>query len=352
MAMALSQLRILMVEDSEDDMLVTLDVLKLNSYQPLCKRVETAANMKAALLECWDIVICDYILPGFGAIAALKLLQATAQDIPFIIVSGVIDEQIAVDTLKAGAHDFVLKSRMSRLVPAIERELREAKIRQQYQLAQAALKQNEARYRSLTLATSQAVWTANPQGQIVEDIPSWRALTGQTEAEVKGWGWLEALHPEDRERTAKIWTQAVTTKSLYQVEYRMKVVGGTYRYFAVRGVPIIDDCGEIREWVGTNTDISEVKQQEQKIRAQAALLNIATDAIVVINKGQKILFWNKGAEKLYQWQAKEVLGNLVSELLYKEPSPLQQAFDKVVAAGEWQGELNQINKEGKKVIAI
>ncbi len=75
------------------------------------------------------------------------------------------------------------------------------------------MKQNEARYRSLAIATSQAVWTTDPLGQVVEDIPYWRALTGQSEAAVKGWGWLEALHPKDRERTAEIWTKAVRTGS-------------------------------------------------------------------------------------------------------------------------------------------
>lgn len=338
-----------MVEDSEDDVLVTLDVLQSNNYQPVFKRVDTAADMKAALPECWDIIICDYVLPGFGAIEALRLLHATGQDTPFIIVSGVVDEQIAVDTLKAGAQDFVLKSRMSRLVPAIERELREVKIRQNYRAAEAALKQNEARYRSLTVATSQAVWTANAQGQIVDDIPSWRALTGQSEAAVKGWGWLEALHPEDRERTAKIWTQAVNTKSLYQIEYRLRVADGTYRYFAVRGVPVMDDKGEIQEWVGTNTDISDRLFAEQKIRAQAALLDVATDAIIVMAKSQVIVFWNKGAEALYQWRGPEAIGKQAG-VLYKDASQLTQAFDTVMAVGQWEGELHQVNKQGKKII--
>jgi PAS domain S-box-containing protein len=348
--MALSQLRILIVEDSEDDTLVMLDVLRANSYQPIFERVDTAVDMKTALQECWDIVICDYLMPGFSGISALKLLQSTGQDIPFVIVSGILDEQIAVDALKAGAHDFVLKSRMTRLVPAIERELREVKIRQHYRAVEAALKQNEARYRSLTLATSQAVWIASAEGQVIEDIPSWRSLTGQSEADVKGWGWLDAVHPEDRARTAKNWTEAIRTKSFYQIEYRMRVADGNYRDFAVRGVPIIDDNGAIREWVGTNTDISEVKQQERKIRAQAALLDVATDAIVVMGKLQTILFWNKGAEVLYQWQGQEVIGKQAGEVLYKDVSQLAQALDTTIAVGEWQGELNQIGKHGKKII--
>ena len=129
----------------------------------------------------------------------------------------------------------------------------------------------------------------------------------------------------------------------------MRIADGTYRNFLVRGVPIIDDNGAIREWVGTNTDISEVKKQEQKIRAQAALLDVATDAIVVIGKSQAILFWNEGAEVLYQWQGEEVIGKQAGELLYKDVSQIAQALDTTIAVGEWQGELNQISKQGTKI---
>lgn len=104
--------------------------------------------------------------------AALALLQKKGQDIPFIIMSGTIVEETAVTALKAGAHDFVLKSRMARLIPAIEREIREAEIRRKHKQAEAVLRQSEARHRSLVIATSQAVWITNAQGQVVEDIPS------------------------------------------------------------------------------------------------------------------------------------------------------------------------------------
>ncbi len=130
-------LHVLMVEDSEDDALVLLYTLRNEGYEPIFERVETAIAMDAALKKTWDIIICDYKMPGFGAIAALELLQAKGQDIPFIIVSGTIDEETAVTAMKAGAHDFVLKDRMARLIPAIEREIREAGIRRKHAQAEA-----------------------------------------------------------------------------------------------------------------------------------------------------------------------------------------------------------------------
>ncbi|WP_373534012.1 PAS domain S-box protein [Microcoleus sp.] len=127
--------------------------------------------------------------------------------------------------------------------------------------AENAIKQSEERYRSLILATSQIVWTADVEGRC-PDMPSWRAYTGQTEAEVVGFGWLDAIHPDDRERTNQVWMEAVQTRSLYDVEYRIRGADGNYRYFQARGVPILNEDGSIREWVGTCSDIHDRKQAE------------------------------------------------------------------------------------------
>ncbi|MEG4530598.1 PAS domain S-box protein [Microcoleus sp. D2_18a_D3] len=131
--------------------------------------------------------------------------------------------------------------------------------------AEDALKQSEERYRSLITATSQMVWMADADGR-GSDLPSWRAYTGQTIEEVAGFGWLDAMHPDDRERTAQVWMEAVQTKSLYEMEYRIRGADGNYRYFQGRGVPILDEDGSLREWVGTCTDIHDRKQAEDAIK--------------------------------------------------------------------------------------
>jgi len=127
--------------------------------------------------------------------------------------------------------------------------------------AEDAIKQSEERYRSLIAATSQIVWTADDQGR-APDLPSWRAYTGQTEAQMVGFGWLDAIHPDDRDRTNQAWMEAVQTKSLYEIEYRLRSADGNYRYFQIRGVPLLDEDGSIREWIGTCTDIHDRKQTE------------------------------------------------------------------------------------------
>ncbi|WP_104545527.1 PAS domain-containing protein [Chroococcidiopsis sp. TS-821] len=128
-----------------------------------------------------------------------------------------------------------------------------------------ALQESEQRYRSLVIATSQIVWTTDAEGR-VDDMPAWRAYTGQTVAEVKGWSWLNAVHPEDRHRTAVTWNRAVQEKTLYDTEYRIRGADGNYRYFWVRGVPVIAEDGSIREWVGVCADIHDRKRAEEELK--------------------------------------------------------------------------------------
>lgn len=142
-------IKVLIVEDSEDDIQLLLRELKKGGYKPTHKRVETATAMKKALKEHWDIILSDYKMPKFSGPEALKVLQASKLDIPFIIVSGSIGEEAAVDTLKEGTHDFITKMNLSRLIPAIERELRDWEIRQANKLAEQALQESEHRYKHL-----------------------------------------------------------------------------------------------------------------------------------------------------------------------------------------------------------
>ena len=127
-----THLRILFIEDSEDDARLVLREIQRSGYEVESQRVETAEAMRAALArQVWDLVICDFSLPRFSAPNALELLKKGDHDLPFIIVSGTIGEESAVNALKAGAHDFIIKGNFARLIPAIERELKEAEVRRE-----------------------------------------------------------------------------------------------------------------------------------------------------------------------------------------------------------------------------
>ncbi len=214
-----------------------------------------------------------------------------------------------------------------------------------------SLRQSEERYRSLVIATAQIVWTTNPEGEVVEDMPMWRAFTGKSEEELRGWGWVDSLHPEDRERTRAVWSEAVRARSVYETEYRIRKSDGEYRHFAARGVPVLQADGSVREWVGTCTDITERKRAEAEFRQMSHLIDLAHDAILIRDMQGTILSWNRGAERMYGWTRAEALGRVSHELLRTWfPTPLSWFEADLVSSGSWEGELVHVGRDGAQVV--
>jgi PAS domain S-box-containing protein len=172
-------LRALIVEDSQDDAELVVRDLESRGYEVTHERVQAAAEMKSALERTeWDVVLSDYNMPTFSAMGALDVLNATGQDLPFIIVSGTIGEETAVTALKAGAHDFVVKGKLARLGPAIERELREVLERRARARTEEALCQSEARFRSLVDHAVFGIYQATLDGQFVTVNPALVSMLG------------------------------------------------------------------------------------------------------------------------------------------------------------------------------
>ena len=168
-------LRVLCVEDSEEDSLLLIRELRNGGYDPVWERIETADAMSVALEEgSWDLVLADFALPGFSALAALKLVQQARLDLPFIVVSGVIGEEQAVAMMKAGAHDYVFKDNLRRLLPAIERELHEAAVRRQSKRAE----EEQQKLVKLIENTSDFVGVASLNEKVLYINPEGRNLVG------------------------------------------------------------------------------------------------------------------------------------------------------------------------------
>ncbi len=154
----------------------------------------------------------------------------------------------------------------------ISRDLTESK------RAEEALRQQEERFRSLIEATAAIVWNTPSTGEFETEQPGWSTYTGQSFDQLKGWGWLDAVHPDDRSHTARAWSAAVAACSLYQVEHRLRRHDGEYRYMLVRAVPVLTENGEIREWVGAHSDIDAEKRAEVALRDSKEAAEEATRA--------------------------------------------------------------------------
>ncbi len=165
----LQRVAILLVEDNPDDAALLERHLRRSGFAPEMTRVETATAMMAALeSEAHpDIVLGDYNLPNFSGPAALQLLKATGFDIPFIMMSGAVSEQTAVDSMRAGAQDYVSKQNLTRLVPAVERELKEARGRRRKLAAEVALQASEARFHHLVDAMPMGLLLNDGDGRII-----------------------------------------------------------------------------------------------------------------------------------------------------------------------------------------
>lgn len=180
-------LRVLMIEDSEDDALLIRRLLERAGHELSIQRVDTVEAFRSALADDhWDAILSDHSMPNFSASQALALLTATGRDIPFLIVSGHIGEEAAVAAMKGGAHDYVPKDRLARLVPALERELADAAERRARRRAEREVKEREVRLRAVLDTVGDAILTLDERKRIEMFNPAAEQIFGYTRAEVLG----------------------------------------------------------------------------------------------------------------------------------------------------------------------
>jgi diguanylate cyclase (GGDEF)-like protein/PAS domain S-box-containing protein len=260
-----TRLRALVVEDSEDDAQLLMRQLRRSGYEPVATRVETAEEMRRLLDEqTWDLVIADYSLPRFNALRALAVLHEKGLDIPFIILSGTIGEETAVEAMRAGAHDYIMKGSAARLVPAIERELREAGERATRRKAEQALHENERRFRSLIEHSSDIVTVVDAHGTILYEGPSVERLLGHKAGDLMGTKIQQYLHPDDVAGVVEALTHPAEY-GIQSVEFRFRERSGGWRILEATVNYLVDnpDVGGI---VFNCRDITARKQDEATIR--------------------------------------------------------------------------------------
>ena len=266
-----AKLRVLQVEDSSSDAALIVRVLARSGFDVHAVRVDNAAGMRAALAsEMFDVVISDYLLPQFDAPAALNLLKETGADIPFIVVSGTIGEDVAVMMMRAGAHDYILKDNLARLQPAISRETAEARMRRARKDAEAALRESEERLALAIEATGLGTFDYHPRtGQLIWSTFARRHFGLSPEAEAGTAQLVSAIHPDDRARVVQVFEDALraTYDEDYAIEYRtLGIEDRLERWVSTRGRVLCDREGRPTRLIGVCIDITDRKRMETALR--------------------------------------------------------------------------------------
>ena len=344
-------IRILHLEDNPADAELMQFMLAREGIDCAIRRVETRADFERALAEDqFDLIISDYTLPSFDGRSALEIARQKYPQVPFIFVSGTIGEEAAVESLKEGAVDYVLKDRTSRLVASVRRAIREARERAERQRIEEELRQHNELFRLITENVDDLIVVLDRESRRVFSSPSYRPLLGDPQA-LEGTEFFSEIHPEDRERVRRSFRETVASGVGQRTEFRFLLKDGTVRYVESQGSVIRNPDGRITNVVVVSRDITGRKQAEARIREQAALLDQAHDAILVSDMDQRILYWNRGAERLYGWKAEEAVGRNANELLFGgNPAVPLEALKNLIGRGEWHGEVRHFTRAGKEIV--
>jgi PAS domain S-box-containing protein len=260
-----SPLRILLLEDDAHDAELIHVFLEADHFVCEVTRVQTRAKFLAGLEDSGiELILADYKLPSFDGLSALKLALSARPDLPFIFVSGTLGEEAAIEALKIGATDYVLKTRLSRLGPSVRRALREARERVEREKAEEVARRSEKELLDVIEAIPTMAFTTLADGSSAWVNRRWVEYSGLSVEDTSGSGWQATLHPDDRDKHMTKWQQSLASGAPFENEARHHSANGEYRWFLVRAVPLRDEQGKIRKWYGTLTDIEDHKRTEQE----------------------------------------------------------------------------------------
>ncbi len=267
-----------MVEDSEDDALLLERELKRGGYELVSQRVQTAKDMANKLkAQEWDIVISDYMMPKFNGMDAFKVMKDLGLDLPFILISGKIGEDTAVDAMRAGVHDYIMKDKLARLIPAIQRELREAEVRKEHRLAEEALKESEKRFALFMRHLPGLAYIKDEEGKILyinefaEKTYGWKTkeILGKTDFDLWSKEVAERMKQGDKQALSK----RKVVESIDEIEHDGQIISYlSYKF------PILRK--DSPTWLGAiYIDITRRKQAEDLLKQTTEQLKIEREAL-------------------------------------------------------------------------
>lgn len=258
---AVREVRILMLEDNALDADLAMARLESAGFDVKLYRAECKDEFIDHLhARSYDLILSDYALPDFDGAAALEMAKAVCPRVPFIMVSGQMGEEIAIDTLHRGATDYVLKQRIERLAPAVTRALMEVEEHSIRLRAEARARESEDRFQQLTNALPQMVWTTDTAGNLTYANAAWKRAIPEN---VNHWRDPAIVHPEDVGRCNAAASIARQSRKPFSLECRfLYKTDGIYHWHLVRAVPF-DSSEGVPSWLGTATDLHEQKLREE-----------------------------------------------------------------------------------------
>jgi PAS domain S-box-containing protein len=336
-------LRVLVIEDSENDTELLLRNLERGGYEIVHRRVETAEALGAELDQgSWDILFCAFTMPRFSGRTALEIVRNRDLDLPFIFVSGTLGEDVAVQAIKEGANDYVMKSNLTRLVPAMERELRDAKARRLRRHAEEEMHISEFKYRHLFESLGTAAFLVDRETlRIIDTNPQAGVLLGRSRSEILGMKESQLYAPRRDDAIMSVLLSASFESNVLQQK------GGI--------VPVYISVSEIELYdrhflLALFYDITERKHSDERIREQANFLELAHDAIFVRSLDERIRYWNKGAEQLYGWTAVEAMAGDFDKMAYEGLALFGVAKKILLEQGCWSAEVRKLTKGGREAL--
>jgi len=340
-------LRLLIVEDSEDDLELMLLALERAEFSLTHERVQTAAELWAALSRSsWDVVLSDYTLPELSAPAALSIVREVDPDLPFVVISGTIGEEMASDLLRIGASDYVLKRSLVRLESIIKREVQATEHRRAHRAAEAAAQQLAA----IVQSSNDAIIGKTLDGIISSWNPAAERLYGWLAAEAVGQSITLIIPPDRVSEFTAIMARLQAGQAVPWLETERRCKDGTRVPVALTISVIRDSAGRPTGASAIARDLSATRRAEALLARDALILGNVQDSVIVTDLQGVVTYWNEGATRLFGWTAEEMLGRL---LMDRYPAPVRdwiaQEIRSRAAGAEWSGEFEDFRKDGSRV---
>ena len=354
---ATAALKILVIEDNPADFQLLERQIRVQGLSAECRRVGTPAELEAALQCGWDLVLTDYNVPGMDFREHLALIQSRRPDLPVILVSGSLGEETAVELLRLGLADFVLKGHPARLSSSILRALHENKEHLARLNAETELRASEEQLKLALSATQEVVWDWDIATGMVKHNERWLDLLGVTDQLMthSASSFFNLVHPDDLERVRAQIEDAHHGQGHYSEEYRLRHAAGHYLWVSSHGRVVARDAqGHPLRMVGAFADVTQRKTAEKQLRKLSLAVEQSPESILIANLAGEIEYVNGTFTQNTGYTQEEVIGKTPRLMRSgKTPPETYKALWRALGQGQsWKGEFINRRKDGSEYVEL